>query len=297
MTTPASLTRYRLAVLGAAVLFSTGGAGIKACSLGGWQVSCLRSGIAALTLALLVPSSRRGWTWQTQLVGLAYAATMILFVLANKSTTAASSIFLQSTAPLYVLVLAPFVLREPFYRRDLPFALAIMGGLSLFFIGTEAAVTTAPSPTVGNVLAAAAGLTWSLTLMGLRWLERRAGDGAPGAGSGMAAVVAGNGIAFGVSLPWAFTQGTAIPGLADSLVVVYLGMIQVGLAYVLLVHGFRRLRAIEASLLILLEPTLNPVWAWLLHKEIPSSWALAGGCVILLATASFPREKKPRAEP
>ena len=107
-------SKNRLFLFAAALLFSTGGAAIKACSLSSWQVAGFRSGIAAVVLYILLPgarpSAKPGWTWRTWLIGLAYAATMILFVLANKLTTSANAIFLQSTAPFYLLLLGPLVL-------------------------------------------------------------------------------------------------------------------------------------------------------------------------------------------
>ena len=87
--------------------------------MGSWQVAGFRSGIAAVALWLLLPGARRGWTWRTVLIGIAYAATLVLFVLANKLTTSANAIFLQSTAPLYLLLLGPLVLRERIRRIDL----------------------------------------------------------------------------------------------------------------------------------------------------------------------------------
>src|SRR5688572_9564853 len=103
----------RFEILAAAALFSTGGAAIKACELSSWQVASFRSGVAAIAILLMAPAARRGWTWKTLAVGVSYAATVILFVLANKTTTSANSIFLQSTAPLYLLLLAPVLLDEP----------------------------------------------------------------------------------------------------------------------------------------------------------------------------------------
>ncbi|HLS47395.1 MAG TPA: hypothetical protein VK012_02685, partial [Gemmatimonadales bacterium] len=99
----------RLRLVLAALLFSTGGAAIKATTLTAWQVAGFRSGVAALVLFLLLPESRRGWSWRTLLVGISYAATLLLFVLANKLTTSANTIFLQSTAPLYILILSPLL--------------------------------------------------------------------------------------------------------------------------------------------------------------------------------------------
>src|ERR1035437_8465715 len=179
--------RNRLLLVAAAVLFSTGGAAIKAAALTPWQVSSFRSGAAALALLLVVPEARKGWSWRVAPVGAAYAATLILFVLATRLTTAAHAIFLQSTAPLYLRLLGPWLLREPIRRADVVYILAIAAGMSCFALGSEQAVATAPNPHAGNVRALASWLTWALTLAGLRWLSRRKAGSA-----GMAAVTAGN---------------------------------------------------------------------------------------------------------
>ena len=136
----------RLRLVLAAILFSTGGAAIKATTLTAWQVAGFRSGIAALALLLLLPESRRGWTWRTLLVGVAYAATLLLFVVANKLTTSANTIFLQSTSPLYILILGPLLLHERIRSRDVVFMAAVGLGLALFFIEREAPLATAPDP-------------------------------------------------------------------------------------------------------------------------------------------------------
>jgi drug/metabolite transporter, DME family len=261
----------------AALLFSTGGAAIKATTLTAWQVASFRSGIAAAVLFLLIPAARRGWSWRVPLVGIAYAATMILFVTANKLTTAANTIFLQSTAPLYVLLLGPVLLKESVRRSDVAMMAVVGVGMMLFFVGSEAPVATAPDPATGNVLAALSGLSWALTVMGLRWLGSR-----PGGGSAVATVVAGNAIAFLVALPAALPVVGA--SALDWWTVGYLGVFQIGLAYLLLSAAIRHLRALEASVLLLVEPALNPVLAWFVHDERPSRWALAGGAIILSAT-------------
>jgi DME family drug/metabolite transporter len=148
--------RARLLVLAAAALFSTGGAAIKAASLSAWQVASLRSGIAAVTLLVLLPGARRLPTVPGAGVGIIYAATMILFVLANKLTTSANAIFLQDTAPLYVLLASPLLLREPIRRADLWFMVALGLGLAAVFTGYEAPRQSAPDPFTGNLVAAAA---------------------------------------------------------------------------------------------------------------------------------------------
>ncbi len=274
----------RLGVLAAAALFSTGGAVIKAVHLSGWQVAGLRSGIAAVAMLVLIPESRRATArvasragLRSLGVGLIYAATLILFVQANKRTTAASAIFLQSTAPLYVLALSPWLLRERVRRSDLALMAAMAAGMALFFLGLDTASATAPDPLRGNVLATAAGLSWGLTVMGLRWLGRAGGGAAAGA------AVLGNAATFAVCLPLALPLAGATA--ADWAGVAFLGVVQVGLAYVFLTRAMARVPAFEASLLLLLEPVLNPVWAWLAHGERPGAWSLAGGALILGATA------------
>ena len=267
----------RLRVLAAALTFSIGGAGIKACQLTSWQVASFRSGIAALTLLLILPEARRGWNARAALVGLAYATTVTLFVLANKLTTSANTIFLQSTAPLYILLLSPWLLREQIRARDVLVMAVVVLGMSLLFVGTERRYATAPDPTHGNILATLSGLSWALTLMGLRWMGRH-----EGAGSAAPAVVIGNLMAFFVGLPFALPVIGARP--LDWAIVGGLGTIQIGVAYVFLTAGMRHVRALEASMLLLLEPVLNPVWSWLIHGEKPRAWSLVGGVIILGGT-------------
>ena len=267
----------RLQLLGAAALFSTGGAAIKAVSLDGWQVACFRAGIAALVVAALVPESRRRVSARTAAVSAAYASTVILFVQANKLTTAANTIFIQAASPLFIAALGPWLIGERLRRRDAPVLVALIAGLALFFVGSADAHATAPAPRLGNALAAVSSFTVALMMMGLRGL------GARGDGSAPAAVVFGNVLAFAVALPFALpVRGTA----ADAAIMAYLGVFQIGLAYPLLLRALRRVSALEASLLLFVEPVLSPVWAWLVHGETPGAWAIAGGTLILAATAA-----------
>jgi drug/metabolite transporter (DMT)-like permease len=202
---------------------------------------------------------------------------MLLFVAANKLTTAANTIFLQSTAPLYLLLLAPWVLREPVQRRDLLFMASVAAGLVTILAGGQPALDSAPNPALGNAVAACSGVSWAFTLLGLRWASQ-----APRAELLPTALVAGNLLTFLVALPLAFPVERA--SAADGAIVAYLGVFQIGLAYVCLGAGVRRVSALEASLILLLEPALNPLWAWLLHGEAPGLRVLIGGVAILAAT-------------
>jgi drug/metabolite transporter (DMT)-like permease len=210
---------------------------------------------------------------------MAYASTVTLFVLANKLTTSANTIFLQSTAPLYILLLGPLLLHERIRARDLALMGVVGAGMALLFVGVDHPLATAPDPVRGNVLAALSGFTWSLTVIGLRWMGRQQHLGAGAAGQ---AVVAGNLIAFVVGLP------LALPVLhsraVDWAIVGGLGTIQIGVAYLFLASAMRRVPALEASVLLLLEPVLNPIWAWIVHGESPRGGSILGGAIILAAT-------------
>lgn len=297
----------RLALLAAAALFSTGGAAIKAVHFAGWPVAGVRSGIAALTLLALVPETRRRPTWHMLGVAACYATTMILFVLANKLTTAASTIFLQATAPLFVLMLSPWLLGERIRRSEVLTIAAIGAGFALLVTGLPQASATAPQPLRGNLLAAGTGFTWALTILGLRSLgrgpaaageagggggpdggdRRRRGGGRgedPGSGGGGAIVASfwGNVLACAVALPWALPLPAS--GASDWAILAFLGVFQIALAYILLSRGIGRVPALEASLLLMLEPVLSPLWAWLVHGERAGARVLAGGALILAAT-------------
>lgn len=270
----------RLLLVLAAVLFSTGGAAIKAVELTGWQVASFRSGIAALALLLFLPQARQGWGWRPLLIGVTYAATMVLFVLANRQTTAANAVFIQATSPVYLIFLAPLLLAEPVTRRDLLFMVPLLGGLALFLAGGQEALHTAPDPGRGNWYAALSGFCWALTTIGLRWLGTRTGRGSP-----MAAMVAGNLIAFFVVLPLALPVAPGTPTLSWT-VLLYLGVFQIALPYGLIARAIGRVKALDASLIFLIEPALNPVVAWLVHQEVPGAWPLAGAAAILATTVA-----------
>jgi drug/metabolite transporter (DMT)-like permease len=154
-------------------------------------------------------------------------------------------------------------------------------GLGLVVAGHETRSVTAPDPVTGNLLALASGVCWAFTVLGLRRLGREAPPGAPSPAA--PAMVAGNVIACAVTLPLALPVAAA--SATDVLLIGYLGVFQIGLAYAFVAAGLRRVGALEASLLLLVEPVLNPLFAWLVHGEWPGPWTLAGGAVILGATA------------
>jgi drug/metabolite transporter (DMT)-like permease len=270
----------RVFVLLAALLFSTGGAGIKATDLNAWQIAALRSCAAAAFLALAAAGRDFRLTRPVLAVGAAQALTQITFVTANKLTTAANSVFFQGTAPLYIALLGPWWLHEHLSRRDYPVLGAIVIGIALLFVDPGARGVTAPNPLAGNVVGLFSGFCWALTVMGLRWIARR--DPADARAAASSATVVGSVIVAVVCLPMALP----VRGLtsADVAIVAWLGVFQVGLAYLLLTRSLSHVPAVDASLLLLAEPAFSPVWAWLVHGETPGGWPLAGGILIVGAT-------------
>jgi drug/metabolite transporter (DMT)-like permease len=270
------VNRSRLLALAAAALFSTGGTIIKYCSFAPLEVACFRCAFAVVALAAFVPGTRRVPTGRILVVAAAYAMQSIPFAAANKLTTAANAIFLQDTAPLYVLLLSPLLLQEKVRARDFAYLAALAAGMTMFFVGTEAASVTATDPILGNVLAAVSGVGWALTVLGLRWLGRDDG------GAALTATLWGNLLACLVALPWALPVPAGSP--RDWALVAFLGVVQIGLAYSCLTRAATGLPALEMSLLLLLEPVLSAVWAWVFQHERPGPWSLAGCATILAAT-------------
>lgn len=273
----ATLLRSYAFVLAGASLMSLGGVGIKLCGAGPWTLGGLRGGVAALALWLLLPEARRHWSWRCVPTGLALAATMVCFVWANKTTTAASTIFLQSTAPLWILLLSPLLLREVPARRDMALTALFAVGMMLIFLDPEPVTRLSPRVVAGNWVALAAGLTYGMAIMGLRALRGRGAE---------AALVLGNLMALVVSLPMMAAEGALASGRArDWLIIAALGTVQIGLAYALYARGLRRVTALRGSLIGLVEPILNPVWVFLVwQEERPGATAILGGAIIVGAT-------------
>jgi DME family drug/metabolite transporter len=259
--------RARLEILSAAVLWSTAGAAIKLSGLSGWQIAGGRSLVAGLFIFALFPESRRLPGWRALLVSASYAATVVFFVLATKLTTAANAIFIQDMAPLWVLLLSPRLLGEKPTAGEL-LAVPVYGlGLGLFFLDELSAGQRA-----GNLVALASGVAFAFCIVGLRRVK----------GAGNSVIAWGNLLAFAVVLP-AWPLGPA-PRALDVGLLVYLGIFQLGLSYVLFNKGLHGTPAVEAAFLALLEPVLNPIWTFLFTGERPGPWAIAGGSIVLVAT-------------
>lgn len=278
-----------LRVLAAGVLFSLGGALIKACSFPALERAGLRSLVAAAVLFAMLPEARRWPRGGTLRLLPAYFGATSLFVVANTLTTAANAIFLQSTYPFWVTVLGPLLLGEKARRRDLFVLLCIAIGMTLFFVAPAVSSATAPEPRLGDIVALVSGLSYGLLLLGFRWLGRQ------GAGEACAAVAWGNAFTGPVALALApvFGQQLTLGDPTSWAAIVTLGVLQVGLAYALLVRAIPHVPAVQASLILMIEPALNPVLAFAMHGEQPHWLAIVGGAVIVGAVLAGNLRRRP----
>ncbi|MGE5597115.1 MAG: DMT family transporter [Hyphomicrobiales bacterium] len=266
-----------LAVLGAAILWSTGGLFIKWVDLDALGVTMWRSLLASISIAVLmrtgVPNPLRTGRLEW-ILAVSYALMLVLFVTATKLTTAANAIFLQYTAPLYVLVLGRFLLEEPPSGADLACVAVAFGGMALFFVGR-----LETDDLWGNVSAVTSGMAFAVFLTLLR---RR--DCPPEVRP--RSMVLGNALLVVSLLVVNLGRGAGdafTPDPGDIAGLAFLGIIQIGLAYVLFGFGIAHVQALEASLIGMLEPVLNPVWVFLFLGETPGWWAVVGGAVIIAA--------------
>jgi drug/metabolite transporter (DMT)-like permease len=205
---------------------------------------------------------------------LLYAALLLLFVLATKETTAANAIFLQYTAPVYLLILEPLFYKEKFRARDLITVALCVLGMSLFFVGK-----LRPQDVTGNLLALASGFCFACYFLLLRHSKSRSVNRA-------SSVIYGNLLLVLIAAPVGLR---VLPRLSthDALSVLYLGVVQIGLAYTLFTVAMARgVRSLDAGIVGYVEPVLNPIWVFLVLGERPSSWALIGGAVIVVAVVS-----------
>ena len=260
-----------LYVLAAALLWSTGGLFIKWTTIGGLELSFWRSLFAIFTVAFFTRREGFGINRLTAAASFLYAVLLILFVLATKATTAAHAIFLQYTAPVYLLILEPVIYKEKFRSRDLITVAVCLGGMALFFVGQ-----LRPQDVAGNVMALASGLCFAVYFLLLRHPRAREVNRA-------SSVIYGNTLAVIMTAPWGLATLTSITG-HDMIGVAYLGIIQLGVAYTFFTLGMARgVRSLDAGIICYVEPVLNPVWVFLVLGEQPSKWALLGGSIIIVA--------------
>ena len=259
-----------LYVLAAALLWSTGGLFIKWTTLSGLELSFYRSFFAMFVVAFFTRHEGFGLNRISVAASILYAVLLILFVLATKQTTAANAIFLQYTAPVYLLIFEPLFYKEKFRLRDLITVLVCVSGMTLFFVGK-----LRPEDVAGNLMALASGLCFALYFLLAS---------APKARDGESRLVGH--LRQPASCRSHRTMGPCRhfqPWSLRCSGVVYLGVVQLGLSYLFTAAMARGVRSMDAGIIGYIEPVLNPVWVFLILGEKPSQWALLGGSIIILA--------------
>ncbi|HVF87838.1 MAG TPA: EamA family transporter [Pyrinomonadaceae bacterium] len=266
-----------LFVVAAALLWSTGGLFIKATSLSVFEVSLGRSLLAAATVAFFTRGEGFRLNRVTALSSVFYAGMLLLFVVATKLTTAANAIFLQYTAPIYIMILEPLLYKERFRARDLAVIAACVAGMSLFFVGQIEA-----DGRLGNLAALISGVCFALFALLLRHPKTGEVNRASSViyGNLLLASIAALSLLFAPAL----TRSAGRVSIGDLMAVIYLGVVQIGLAYTLFTLGIARgVRSFDAGIVGYVEPVLNPVWVFLFIGECPSRWAILGGAIIITA--------------
>jgi drug/metabolite transporter (DMT)-like permease len=250
----------------AALLWSSGGLLIKLVSWNPVAIAGTRSAIAALVM--LAFRRRMSLNWGPAQLGgaVCYAATVILFVMANKLTTAANAILLQYTAPIYVALASYWFLRERITKADLLAIAAAIGGMILFFMDD-----LSKGGPWGNIVAILSGIAFAGTALFLRKQK----DSSP-----LESLFIGNIVTFLIGLPFILRS---LPNATGWVGLAFLGVFQLGFSYILYAEAIKHVTALEAILIPILEPILNPIWVFLMLREKPGKWAIYGGIIVLAA--------------
>ena len=268
-----------LYVAAAALLWSSGGIGIKAVADSAPKVTFYRSLFAVIALILFLRRLRWRPTFTFAAAVVSYAATLATFVIATKWTTAANAIFLQYAGVIWVLLLSPVVLHEPMRARDAIAIAVALGGMALFFVGRFEARGMA-----GNALALLSSVFFAFLILSLRREQQSAQE----------AVTWGNVACSAAMLPFVARDLALTP--KSFAILAFLGVFQIGVAYVLFARGLAHVTATQASLTGMLEPVANPLWVFLFLGERPSAYAIAGGAVVLAAIAWHTMMGEPAAD-
>jgi drug/metabolite transporter (DMT)-like permease len=271
-----------LALVFCALLWSTGGVLVKLVDWNPFAIAGVRSFIGLITVCIMLhrlPSFTvrdeengridRNGTLYLYIAAACYACTMILYIVANKLTTAADTILLQYTDPIYIILFGPLILGERNSKSDYITVAGVALGMILFFAdGLKGGRMT------GNLLASLSGTTWGFCMIFMRKLRRR--------GSQDAFMLA-HIITFLTGLPFIFIYGFPSGNVLVSSCIglVLLGVFQIGIPSILYARGIGSVRALSASFISMIEPLMNPVWVFLFMHEVPSVWTCIGGAVIL----------------
>jgi len=271
MSRPSPALAGALAIIACAILWSTAGLFIKLIDWSPFWIAGIRSLIAGVFLLSVVRTWKLNWSGPLVAGALANAVCMILFVLANKMTSSANAILIQYWAPVGTAFLGVLILKEKLHPEQLVSLGATLVGLVLLF-----ADKLGPGAFWGNLTAFGSGLAFCLMFLFTRMQK----DGTP-----LQSLMLSHFLAAVVALSLAAFQPLPTVTLGSAAAIVALGVGQIGLAAVFFSYGIRRVSAVTANLLAVIEPVFNPVWVFLLLGEAPTAGALVGGGLVLGSVA------------
>ncbi|MCT4605954.1 MAG: DMT family transporter [Marinisporobacter sp.] len=256
----------------ASVLWSTGGILIKLVDWNPIAIAGVRSGIAALVMYLYIRGNKKNRKQKNlfklnklKVIGACmYASMAILFIIATKLTTAANAILLQYTAPIWVAILSGWILKEKVKSIDWVAIFFVMVGMIMFFIGD-----LERGEMIGNLVALACGIAFSGQVIMLKLQEE---------GTASEMIFWGNCITLIASIPFILKS---IPSMQSIVGLVLLGVFQLGISFIFYSEAVPRVSAIEAILIPIIEPLLNPVWVFVFIGEQPGKWAFIGGIIVV----------------
>lgn len=256
-----------LAVFITAILWSSGGLFIKLISLNAMQLSFFRCLIAAIVFALIFRKKLLVVNGFTFINAAFYAIVLSTFVIATKTTTAANAIFLQSTAPIYVLIFEPIINKTKYDKLNIITIAVCFIGMIFFFLGE-----ISPGHLEGNLVALVSGITFASFFLGMR---------KNGKEYQQSSIFYGNIFVALICIPFLFDLKPL--SFNDIWMVTFLGVFQIAIAYAFFSYGLKRILAVEASIISMFEPVLNPVWVMIGYGEVPSITASIGGAIIIIA--------------
>ena len=258
-----------------AFLWSSSGLFIKVLTIDAFQISFYRCLFAAITVLTILLVRDKKIKFQKDIISnlcaVSYAGILIFFVVATKMTTAANAIFLQFTAPIYLLFLEPIFLKTGFKKRNLITILICIFGMVLFFFGKLEIGNV-----YGNLFAILSGIFFALFSLFLKWKKQ-----IHKSVNTLSILVVGNFLVSIVCLPIVFDSLKI--DLTETVILVYMGAIQIGISYVIFNEGIKYVSAVESMIIAMLEAMFNPIWVFLGVGETPSIFAVIGGAIIFSA--------------
>jgi drug/metabolite transporter (DMT)-like permease len=258
------LNKHVLLLLAAAILWSLGGVLIKSIDWTPLAIAGSRSLIAIVVVGLVMPGVGRKISWRILPGALAYAGTVVLFVIATKLTSAANAIFLQYTAPIYIAIISPWVLHERTKPLDWLLILVALCGVALFFVDQLSFEGLS-----GVIAALASGVSFAWLTVFMRRHRNESPE---------SILLLGNILTLLFASPWMFPFANLE---RNGIWILLLGVLQLAIPYLLYSQAIKHIRALDAAIISIIEPILNPIWVILVKGEHASRWSIIGGAIVL----------------